>query len=213
MKISILCSSDNHPINEWLYRWIETENKNHEVQLFRKREELHGGDILFLISCSEIINKQVRSLFRHVLVIHASDLPMGRGWSPHIWQILDGKTELTVSLLEAEDAVDTGDIWHQIKIHIPKHALYDECNNILFAAEITLMNFAISQDSSFKPRPQDQSIEGTYYRKRTPNDSQLDPQLSISQQFDLMRVCDPERFPAFFELHGHKYIIKMEKVL
>ena len=40
------------------------------------------GDILFLISCSERIGDAYRQKYRHVLVLHASDLPKGRGWSP-----------------------------------------------------------------------------------------------------------------------------------
>ena len=72
---------------------------------------LAGGEILFLVSCNEIIGKDVRDRYMATLVIHASDLPKGRGWSPHIWQIIEGKKEIMVSLLEAEDAVDSGAIW------------------------------------------------------------------------------------------------------
>ena len=67
---------------------------------------------------------------------HASDLPKGRGWSPHIWQVLEGKQEIRVSLLEAEDAVDSGAIWHQNKLVIPQSALWDEVNEALFDAEL-----------------------------------------------------------------------------
>ena len=35
------------------------------------------GDILFLISCLEIIKADLRSRFKHTLVIHESDLPHG----------------------------------------------------------------------------------------------------------------------------------------
>ena len=71
---------------------------------------LVGGDILFLISCNEPISKDVRALFRATLVIHASDLPLGRGWSPHIWQVLEKKRFIKVTLLEAADLVDSGSI-------------------------------------------------------------------------------------------------------
>jgi methionyl-tRNA formyltransferase len=49
------------------------------------------------------------------------------------------------------------------------------------------------------------------YPRRTPNDSRVNPEQSIRSQFDLIRVCDPDRYPAFFELYGHKYIIRVEK--
>ena len=67
------------------------------------------GDILFLVSCSEIVKKDIRMKFRHTLVLHASSLPKGRGWSPHIWEILNGADQIVISLLEAEDKIDSGD--------------------------------------------------------------------------------------------------------
>ena len=27
-----------------------------------------------------------------------------------------------------------------------------------------------------------------------------------------MRICDPDRFPAYFELHGQNYKIRLEKM-
>ena len=62
------------------------------------------------------------------------------------------------------------------------------------------------------PAPQDASIEPSYYPRRTPADSQIDPSQSIASQFDRIRVCDPNRFPAFFELHGKKYKLILEKI-
>ena len=211
MKITILCSSAEHPVNDYLESWVVRRKNEHDIDLVRCKADLHGGDILFLISCSEIINQKDRSAYKKVLVIHASDLPKGRGWSPHIWKILEGKEEIAVTLLEAEDKVDSGDIWSQQPLHIPYDALWDEINHLIFEAEIKLMDYAVDNFYVIKPYPQESVIEPTYYRKRTPDDSRIDPELNIKSQFDLIRVCDPERYPAFFELHGHKYIIRLEK--
>lgn len=211
MRITILCSSAEHPVNDYLERWAERQKKEHVVDLVRCKADLPGGDILFLISCNEIIKQNDRNAYKKVLVIHASDLPKGRGWSPHIWQIIEGKEEITVTLLEAEDKVDSGDIWSQQLLRIPCDALWDEINQLIFEAEIKLMDCAVDNFYDIKPYPQKSVIEPTYYPKRTPNDSRIDPKLDIKSQFDLIRVCDPDRYPAFFELHGHKYIIRLEK--
>lgn len=145
-------------------------------------------------------------------MIHASNLPEGRGWSPHIWQILEGKVEIQVSLLEAEDEVDSGAIWRKINLTIPKTALWDEINELLFEAELKLMDFALIATDNIQPQSQKMQTPSTYYPRRTPADSELDPDLSLRDQFDLIRVCDPERFPAFFELHGQRYKIRLEKL-
>ena len=43
-------------------------------------------------------------------------------------------------------------------------------------------------------------------------DSRLDPSRSIAEQFDLLRVADPQRFPAFFDLRGHRYLVRLKKL-
>lgn len=212
MRISLLCSDEQHPINDYLHSWILKRQNIDQIELVRRKSELSGGDILFLISCSEIVDAIDRSAYRASLVLHASDLPQGRGWSPHIWQIIEGAEVITLSLLEAEDKVDSGRIWRKMRLPIPKHALWDEINDSLFSAEIELIEFAVQEFSSVNPVEQDASIEPTYYPRRSPAESKIDPKQSIASQFDKIRVCDPHRFPAFFELHGNKYKIVLEKV-
>lgn len=212
LKVTLLCSDVNHPVNDHLIRWMQRSSKGNDIALIRKREDLPGGDILFLISCSEIVTADDRAAYRASLVLHASDLPYGRGWSPHIWQIIGGAQELTLTLLEAEDKVDSGKMWTQIKIPVPKHALSYEINELLFDAEINLIDFAIDNFLTIIPKEQDPEIRPTYYPRRRPTDSQIDPGQSIASQFDKIRVCDPVRFPAFFEIHGHRYKISLEKV-
>ncbi len=52
---------------------------------------------------------------------------------------------------------------------------------------------------------------GIYLHKRIPDDSRLEPQKTIAEQFDLLRVADAQRFPAFFDYRGHRYLVKIEK--
>ncbi|MDX9713882.1 MAG: formyltransferase family protein [Dissulfurispiraceae bacterium] len=210
MKISILCSSKEHPVYKTLVEWQKNHIHEHEIELIQLSHELSGGDILFLISCNELINKDIRDRYKATLVIHASNLPEGRGWSPHIWQIVMGKNTITVTLLEAEDKLDRGAIWSQRELTLEGHELYDEINNNLFTLEIELMDFAIANFYTIVPKPQSDK-ESTYFTKRTPNDSRIDPEKTILEQFDLLRVADPARFPAFFDLRGYRYLIKIEK--
>lgn len=212
MRISLLCSDEQHPVNEHLKRWMAAQQGTHQVELARKKSELSGGDILFLVSCSEIVGAADRAAYRATLVLHASDLPRGRGWSPHIWQLIDRADEIALSLLEAEDKVDSGRIWKKLKFPVPKHELWDEINTRLFEAEIELIDFAVSKFGQVRPTAQEGTNEAFYYARRTPADSKIDPTQSIASQFDRIRVCDPNRFPAFFELHGTKYKLILEKL-
>lgn len=212
MIITVLCSDAVHPVNTYLNAWVNEVSENHSISIVRSRTELTSGDFLFLVSCSEIIKAEHRESYRHTLVLHASDLPKGRGWSPHVWELIQGGEVITLSLLEAEDKVDTGRIWLKKLIPIKKTALWDEVNHLLFEAEIKLMNEALVGYDQIKPYPQDPEIEATYHRKRIPEDSRIDPESIIADQFDLIRMCDPDRYPAWFELHGQKYKLVMEKM-
>ena len=44
------------------------------------------------------------------------------------------------------------------------------------------------------------------------DDSELDINKSINSQFNLLRICDNKRYPAFFRKHGFTYKLQIEKV-
>lgn len=204
MKITIICSDYSHPVYDRLYKWKnEMLLKDHDVDIVKNPSELTSGDILFLISCSDIVKNPD---YKHCLVIHASDLPEGRGWSPMIWDILEGKNNITISMIEASEPVDSGRILKKEIIHFEGHELYNELNDKLFDCEIRLMDYAVSNELSFV----EQCGKSTYYRKRTPEDSRIDIEKPLVDQFNLLRVCDPDRYPAFFDYMGHRYKIKIE---
>jgi methionyl-tRNA formyltransferase len=212
MKISVLCSDALHPVNAHLEAWVAAHAQEHRISIVRRKAELPGGDILFLVSCGEIIHESDRAGYRVSLVLHASDLPRGRGWSPHVWEIISGADQMTVSLLEVADPVDSGRIWRKLSFPVPPDALWDDINTCLFEAEIELINFAVTNFNHIEPTPQDSTVTPSYYRRRTPDDSRIDPEKSIASQFDRIRVCDPQRYPAFFELYGKRYKLTLEKI-
>lgn len=212
MKVSIVCSNPAHPVNAYLRDWVERHAQDHEIELVRKKSELTGGDILLLVSCGEIVTAKDRAPYGVSLVLHASDLPRGRGWSPHIWELAAGASHITLSLLEAQDKVDSGKIWKKVRIPVAPTALWDEINHQLFTAEVELMDFALASYGHIQPQEQPADLEPTYFRLRTPQDSRIDADKTLAEQFDLIRVCDPIRFPAFFEHRGQRYALKLEKL-
>jgi len=209
MKIDIICSEENHPVNAHLEVWIKQQEGKHDVTLRRNLNDVIGGDILFLISCTSIVPKSVRLAYRNSVLIHASDLPEGKGWSPHVWSIINGTNRIVVSLLNVSDPVDSGDIWTKREIQLFGTELYDEINRKLFSCEVELMTWFVQNYSTQHPIKQNGSE--SFCRRRYPEDSRLDVYTSIASQFDLLRVCDPDRFPAFFEFRGVKYTLRIER--
>lgn len=212
MRVSIICSNVEHPVGPYLEVWKKAQEGNgHKVDILSQSTDVVSGDILFLVSCSERIPQHVRNRFKHVLVLHASDLPKGRGWSPYIWDILSGEDEIVLSLIEAEDQIDTGKIWKKTRVLISKTHLYDELNQVLFQAEVSLMSWAVENYKTVMPAEQDRNVEPTYWPRRTVQDSRLDINKTLAEQFDLLRVCDPIRYPAFFEINGRKYKLTLDR--
>jgi len=211
MKITVLCTDRKHPVVAYIKNWqTSTVMSNHEIELIHDKEELSQGDILFLVSCSQLISEESRQKYRIALVLHASDLPKGRGWSPHIWSIVNGASEVTVCILEANDPVDSGDVWLRKKIEFEGHELLLEINDKLFLAELELMSQVVQSFNQITPEPQVGEL-GLYMKKRTPEDSQIDPFKTIDEQFNLLRVVDSERYPAFMDYRGKRYLLKIEK--
>ena len=56
-----------------------------------------------------------------------------------------------------------------------------------------------------------QSGNSTFYRKRTPSDSELDIDKTIKEQFLLLRTCNNSSWPAYFYYRGAKYLLKIYK--
>lgn len=211
MNIGVLCTDPRHPVMASLNGWVrDMRQKGHVVELAHDKAALATGDMLFLVSCTQIIGAAERRRYPVILVLHASDLPHGRGWSPHVWAILGGANEITVSLLEADDPVDSGAVWLKARFTLEGHELLPEINAKLFAAELALMTQAVEQVGTITPVAQS---GGPYpsLRKRTPEDSRLDPHKSIAEQFDLLRVADTQRYPAFLDYRGTRYRISIEK--
>jgi methionyl-tRNA formyltransferase len=179
----------------------------HDARLLHDPHAVEAGDVLVLLSCERRFGDLAKNT--HNVVVHESALPEGRGWSPLTWQILEGRDEIPISLFEAADAVDAGPVYLQDVMRFEGHELLPElrAEQARKTAELVLRFLEALPDVEGRP----QVGEGSRYRRRTPEDSRLDPERSLAEQFDLLRVCDNRRYPAWFERDGVKYVLRIEK--
>jgi len=210
MKITIFFSNKEHPIFSHLVKWKEENSASHDIELINNIDEVKNGDILFLIACGEIVKKNVRTHFSKTLCVHESNLPEGRGWSPAVYSILNNEREIWMTLFEVEDTIDSGDIWRKKSFEVKEHELADEINKKISIKTLELVNFAIKNYSDIKPIPQEHK-NVTYLKKRSTDDSELDVNKTIAEQFNLMRICDVNRYPCFFYFKGYKYKVTLQK--
>jgi UDP-2,4-diacetamido-2,4,6-trideoxy-beta-L-altropyranose hydrolase len=208
-KLSIsFCSEKtswvNSSIPNLLFEWI---SKGHQCSWVHNAEELDQGDICFYLSFEKIVKKKIRKKFKNNLVVHASDLPKGKGWSPLSWQILEGNKKIVVSLIEAADKVDSGKIYIQLSKKFSGYELLDQMHSSLTDITFQLCNYFVKNYPQSLKKGKAQKGEEVYYLRRHPKDSKLDLNKSIKQQFNLLRIADNDRYPAFFEINGHKYYL------
>ena len=206
LKIQLLLDNPNSWIVPYAYELSGAlEKAGHSSVVIHKHEEVESGDILCLLACEKIFKNL--DLNKHNLVVHESDLPKGKGWSPVTWQILEGKNRIPVTLFEAVDQVDAGVIYDQTFFELEGDELLLEIKEMQGRATIRLiLNFV---DSFPNIGGREQVGEPTFYAKRTQKDSELDISKSIEEQFDLLRVCDNEKYPAFFKMKGTTYDLKI----
>lgn len=208
MKITIL--TDNK--KSWLIPFglilqQKLESLGNSVKYVFNKEEIENGDICFLLSCSRIIEENYLSRNKNNIVIHASDLPKGKGFSPLQWQILEGKNEIVVTLFEAAKEVDAGPFYLKDKIFFTGNELYPELREKLGQKIIEMaIKFIINKENL---TPQEQVGEETFYRKRTEKDDEIDPYKSIAEQFDHFRIANNDENPLWFSLRNRKYILKI----
>lgn len=206
LRIQILIDNPDSWIMPYASELISKLTKDgHIVKIIHKHADVSEGDILCLLACEKIFKNL--KLNRHNLVVHESDLPKGKGWSPVTWQVLEGKSEIPVTLLEAAKKIDAGSVYAKEYIKLKGTELLPEIKHRQgLATQKLILDFIRNFP---KVNGEQQIGEETFYPKRGIKDSELDILASIEEQFDLLRVCDNERYPAHFIHRGQKYILKI----
>lgn len=200
-------------LNEYLPELKRSlEAAGHAVHWTHDPASIGEGDIAFFLSLSRIVSGASLRRHAHNLVVHESALPQGRGWSPLTWQVLEGKNEIPITLFEAAEGVDSGDIYAQDVIALRGDELVHELRAAQAAATLKLCRDFVDRYPFVLADARSQTGEPTYYERRRPDDSRLDPDKTIREQFNLLRVADPEKYPAYFEMAGRKFEVRVTAV-
>jgi methionyl-tRNA formyltransferase len=195
-------------ISALLLDWLA---QGHCVAWAHDAVDLPGGDLCFYLSYGSIVDSEKRSCYQHNLVVHESDLPQGRGWSPLTWQILEGRNRIPLTLFEAVDTVDAGLVYLQEWIDFQGNELVDELRAGQGEATVSLCRRFVLAYPEIVDTGQEQTGEASYYARRRPAHSRLDADKTIREQFNHLRVVDNERYPAFFDFGGKRFLITICK--
>jgi methionyl-tRNA formyltransferase len=189
----------------------ETLRGNGDNAVFvRNHRDVCNGEVAFYLSCIHRTPVDVLNRNRRNLVVHASDLPQGRGFSPLTWQILEGRNQIPICLFEAVAEIDAGPVIYRDFLSYEGHELIGELREILARKTIAMCLRFLNEDQPVAGEPQ--TGTPSIYSRRRPPDSKIEATQTIAEQFNLLRVVDNERYPAWFEWAGHRYKITIDKM-
>lgn len=173
--------------------------------------QLQAGELCFYLSYGKIVGTEMLSKFKHNLVVHGSDLPKGKGWSPLTWQVLAGDKKHPLTLIEADFKVDSGVIYAQNWYEFEDTELIEEMRQTQAVKTLALCRHFIENYPDIIKQAKAQIGIESFYSRRRSKDSELDINLTLKQQFNLLRVVDNQSYPAFFTFAGKRYNLKIEQ--
>jgi methionyl-tRNA formyltransferase len=197
MQVTVLVDNDS-----WILPYAKAfinslKDRGIKAKLLRDQDEIEtNNDVCFLVGCTKIVTEENLNKSRYNFVVHESDLPKGKGFAPMSWQILEGVDNIVISLIDASKEVDSGEIWLQDRLILNGTELHNEWREMQARKTFELCEKLISYFDEIQPVAQ--CGEDSYYQRRRPKDSELDIDKSIRESFNLLRVVDNEKYPAFF---------------
>ena len=185
----------SEPNSEWI-RISQKEEFSYECLVKLQPE------YIFIPHWSYIIPPQIFENFRCV-VFHMSDLPFGRGGSPLQNLIVRGLTDTKISATQVSEGIDTGDIYSKELLSLAGTAeeIFIRASKIINKMIHTIIN------EHLKPVPQ--SGSPTLFKRRKPDESNIQTLTELEQIYDYIRMLDCEGYPAaFIETEYFKFEFK-----
>ena len=121
--------------NIWIKKYLTTsrllKNKKFNSKIFTDYKKIKNFDIVFILNYTKILDNSFLRKNNLNIVVHASNLPNGKGFSPMQWQILSNKNKIPICLFKAVSKVDAGEIYEKAFIISPIDKYSKELNKIV----------------------------------------------------------------------------------
>jgi methionyl-tRNA formyltransferase len=205
-KVALLGSG----INQGGFSEIEELFKNRSIpyEILSHHNQINKSHSLAIsLGYQRIIPKnQLDQLPLGLVVLHSSDLPQGRGWAPHFYTIYNKRKSLTLTMLYADEGVDSGDIIAKARYPIDELSTINELRKIDDALTLFLLEKFLGKITASKIKGKSQDlleIEPTYHKKRVPEDSKVFEDMDPEKLRHFLRCLPPEH-PGYTEKSGKK---------
>jgi methionyl-tRNA formyltransferase len=130
------------------------------------------------------------------ICFHMTDLPYGRGGSPLQNLISQEQNETMLTALRMTEKVDAGPIYAKRPLSLEGSAAE------IFARAAPLVCELIEWIVKEEPRPEPQAGEPTNFKRRSPGDSLIPPDLDAKKLYDHIRMLDAPGYPRAYSQQG-----------
>tara|TARA_B100000029_G_C17600420_1_gene965576 strand:+ start:4187 stop:4849 length:663 start_codon:yes stop_codon:yes gene_type:complete len=200
--------------NTWIKKYINHNSfsfskKKYAFNFFTNKNKVKKFDVVFVLGYTQKLNNKFLKNNILALLVHESNLPYGRGSAPMQWQILKNKKKIYICLIIVDKKLDCGDIILRDQMVFKGDELNDEIRDKQAKYTLKIINNFLKKYPKFV-RKRQKGLP-SYFRKRNKLDSKLDINKTLKKQFNLLRVCDNENYPAYFVYKSNKYKLKIYK--
>lgn len=209
MQIAVL-GNRSYLINKAITR-LPVDN----VRFLNHPSQLSANDtIAFCLGYYKIIKPEYYSKPKMgSFVLHATDLPKGRGWAPVNWTLIQGDNAVHLTSFQINEGCDTGPYYMKSSVSID---ITDTIISAYSKIEVEMIKHikSILEDLINKNDIElhEQTGEATWNPRRTSENAELDISKPLLENWVLMRACHNEDYPAFFKLNGKKIYLRYEVV-
>ncbi len=183
---------------------FQKQNENKWIRIFDKNDltlekvSKINPSIIFIPHWSHILQPEIYENYK-CIVFHMTDLPFGRGGSPLQNLIERGHSETIISAIKVEEGLDTGDVYlkHPLSLEGTAEDIFMRASGIIEKMIMEIINN--------NPIPKKQEGEVVVFKRRKPEQSNVENLDNINQLYDFIRMLDCEGYPnAFIETKHFK---------
>lgn len=168
-------------------------------------------DVLLSAGYPYLLSAAHLSVAKFNINVHPTLLPRYRGQATAWHVIAYGEMEGGVTVHFMDEGMDTGPILCQVKVPLTPFDTVRSLRRKTDEVEPLVVREALGRLTrcDFDATPQDPSKATTFPEIRTPEDSRIDASQPLAELYNFIRACDPDRFPAFFEVAGQRVGIRL----
>ncbi len=203
---------------------IATINKEHN-KIIKSQKYLKNYDIIIVNSRSDLnkklSNKINKVFFLHwrwkvsqkiiknfcCICFHMTKLPFGRGGSPLQNLILLDKKNTHLTAFMMTNLMDEGPVYYRNKLNLAGSA--DE----IYKRAAILSLKMISKILKTKKKPKKQTGKITFFKRRTPSQSEIKNIKSLNKLYNFIRMLDAPNYPkAYIMMNTYKITFSNAKL-